>query len=111
MKDPAVQIEELREELRHHEHQYYVLDDPEITDAEYDSLMRQLQALETEHPELLTADSPTQRVGPYVRIQADSGHHQKVPLHFIPVARDVTQGNPARPQFAQTACYPFEIAA
>ncbi len=63
MKDPAVQIDRLREELRHHEHQYYVLDAPEISDAEYDALMRQLQALETEHPELLTPDSPTQRVG------------------------------------------------
>src|SRR6266576_3738035 len=63
MKDPAIQIEQLREELRHHEHQYYVLDDPEITDAEYDALLRQLQALETHHPELLTPDSPTQRVG------------------------------------------------
>jgi DNA ligase (NAD+) len=63
MKDPAIQIEQLREELRHHEHQYYVLDDPEITDAEYDALLRQLQALETQHPELLTPDSPTQRVG------------------------------------------------
>src|SRR5450432_4881781 len=63
MKDPAVQIEQLREELRHHEHQYYVLDAPEITDAEYDALMRRLQSLETEYPELLTPDSPTQRVG------------------------------------------------
>ena len=63
MKDPAVQIEQLSEELRHHEHQYYVLDAPEITDAEYDALLRRLQALETQHPELLTPDSPTQRVG------------------------------------------------
>ena len=63
MKEPAVQIEKLREELRHHEHQYYVLDSPEISDAEYDALMRELQALETQHPELLTPDSPTQRVG------------------------------------------------
>ena len=63
MKDPALQIEQLREELRHHEHQYYVLDSPEITDAEYDALMRRLQELEAQHPELLTPDSPTQRVG------------------------------------------------
>lgn len=63
MKDPAVEIDQLREELRRHEHQYYVLDAPEITDAEYDALMRRLEALETQHPELLTADSPTQRVG------------------------------------------------
>src|ERR1017187_7116738 len=63
MKDPAAQIEQLAEELRHHEQQYYVLDAPEITDAEYDELMRRLQSLEAQHPELLTPDSPTQRVG------------------------------------------------
>ena len=55
--------EQLREELRRHERLYYVLDQPEITDAEYDALMRELQRLETEHPELVTPDSPTQRVG------------------------------------------------
>jgi DNA ligase (NAD+) len=63
MKDPAAEIEKLRQELRHHEYQYYVLDQPEITDAEYDALMRCLQDLEAQHPELLTPDSPTQRVG------------------------------------------------
>jgi DNA ligase (NAD+) len=56
-------IEHLREKLRHHEHLYYVLDAPEISDAEYDAMMRELQALEKAHPELLTPDSPTQRVG------------------------------------------------
>jgi DNA ligase (NAD+) len=63
MKDPAGEVEKLREELRHHEYQYYVLDNPEISDAEYDALMRKLQALEAQHPELMTPDSPTQRVG------------------------------------------------
>src|SRR5579883_2310089 len=63
MKDPATEIAELREELRRHEHLYYVLDQPEITDAEYDALMRRLQELEVHHPTLLTPDSPTQRVG------------------------------------------------
>ncbi|MEO8596308.1 MAG: NAD-dependent DNA ligase LigA [Candidatus Solibacter sp.] len=63
MKDPALEIEQLREQLRHHEYQYYVLDSPEIADAEYDALMRRLQAIETAQPDLLTADSPTQRVG------------------------------------------------
>src|SRR4051812_48917218 len=63
MKDPARETEELREELRRHEHLYYVLDQPEITDAEYDAMMRRLQALEAEHPELAAQDSPTQRVG------------------------------------------------
>jgi DNA ligase (NAD+) len=56
-------IDALREELRHHEYLYYVLDTPEWTDAQYDARMNQLRALEAEHPELLTPDSPTQRVG------------------------------------------------
>jgi DNA ligase (NAD+) len=59
----AGKIEHLREQLRHHEYQYYVLDAPEITDAEYDKLTRELQSLEQAHPDLITADSPTQRVG------------------------------------------------
>ena len=53
----------LRELLHHHAHRYYVLDEPEIPDAEYDQLFHELQALEPRHPELLTPDSPTQRVG------------------------------------------------
>ncbi|MGA2135671.1 MAG: NAD-dependent DNA ligase LigA [Bryobacteraceae bacterium] len=61
--DIASRVERLRESLRHHERQYYVLDAPQISDAEYDVLMRQLRELETQHPELLTPDSPTQRVG------------------------------------------------
>jgi DNA ligase (NAD+) len=59
----AQKIENLREELRRHEHLYHVLDAPEITDAEYDAMMRELKSLESQHPELVTADSPTQRVG------------------------------------------------
>ena len=59
----AKQIERLRESLRKHEHLYYVLDQPEISDAEYDALMRQLQELEAANPDLITPDSPTQRVG------------------------------------------------
>jgi DNA ligase (NAD+) len=62
-KSAAAQIESLREELRHHEHLYYVLDAPEWTDAQYDARMNELKALEAEHPELITPDSPTQRVG------------------------------------------------
>ena len=57
------QMEKLREEIRHHEYRYYVLDDPEITDAQFDALMNELKKLEREHPELITPDSPTQRVG------------------------------------------------
>ena len=63
MQSLAQQIEELRTQLRHHNHLYYVLDEPSIPDAEYDRLFRELQALETAHPELITPDSPTQRVG------------------------------------------------
>jgi len=56
-------IEELRTLLHYHNYRYYVLDDPEISDARYDHLFRELQDLETRHPELITPDSPTQRVG------------------------------------------------
>src|ERR1035437_8716061 len=62
-KDVAARVEKLRERLRHHERLYYVRDQPEIGDAEYDALMRELRDLEAQHPELLTPDSPTQRVG------------------------------------------------
>ena len=62
-RDDARKIDSLRDEIRHHEHRYYVLDDPEISDAEYDRLVNELKALETAHPELVTPDSPTQRVG------------------------------------------------
>ena len=58
----AARIESLRAALAHHDYRYYVLDDPEVPDAEYDRLMRELKALEAEHPELVTPDSPTQRV-------------------------------------------------
>jgi DNA ligase (NAD+) len=56
-------IEELRGVINHHNYRYYVLDSPEISDAEYDELMKELRQLEAEHPELVTPDSPTQRVG------------------------------------------------
>ena len=61
-EDAARRAAELREQLHHHAHRYYVLDDPEIPDAEYDRLFRELQALEDAHPALRTPDSPTQRV-------------------------------------------------
>lgn len=56
-------IERLREQLRHNEYLYHVLDAPEIGDAEYDAMLRELKDLEARHPELITPDSPTQRVG------------------------------------------------
>ncbi len=61
--DLTSRLEKLREEIRHHEYQYYVLDDPKLSDAAFDALMRQLKELEAAHPELVTPDSPTQRVG------------------------------------------------
>src|SRR5271154_1123153 len=57
------QIEALREKIRHHEHLYYVLDNPELSDAEFDKLMNELKRMEAEYPGLITPDSPTQRVG------------------------------------------------
>ena len=57
------EIKKLRDDIRYHEHRYYVLNDPEISDFEFDKLMRRLQDVEREHPELVTSDSPTQRVG------------------------------------------------
>jgi DNA ligase (NAD+) len=61
--NPSSRIAKLRDLIRHHEERYYVLQDPEIADAEFDALMRELQALEHAHPNLVTPDSPTQRVG------------------------------------------------
>ena len=61
--DAVERVEELRERIRHHEYRYYVLDDPEISDPEFDLLMNELKKLEAAHPELITPDSPTQRVG------------------------------------------------
>ena len=63
----AKEIERLREKIRHHEYLYYVNDDPEISDAQFDKLMNQLKKLEAENPKLATSDSPTQRVGGVAR--------------------------------------------
>jgi DNA ligase (NAD+) len=62
-KDIEKKIESLRDKIRHHEYLYYVLDRPEISDLEFDKLMRELKDLESGHPDLITPDSPTQRVG------------------------------------------------
>ena len=63
--DPQItdRLEELRRQLHYHNHRYYVLDDPEISDAQYDRLLRELEGLEARYPDLITRDSPTQRVG------------------------------------------------
>ena len=62
-RDPAKRAAKLRREIEGHNHRYYVLDDPVISDPDYDGLLRELRGLEEEHPELRTPDSPTQRVG------------------------------------------------
>ena len=63
--DPSIRdrVEKLRRELHRHNYRYYVLDDPEVSDAEYDRMMRELQRLEAAHPELEDPNSPTVRVG------------------------------------------------
>ncbi|MDA0204078.1 MAG: NAD-dependent DNA ligase LigA [Acidobacteria bacterium] len=72
---PAEEISRLREEIRKHEHLYYVLDQPEVSDAEFDRLMKGLQSLEAEHPELITASSPSQRVGGVPREGVEKAAH------------------------------------
>ncbi|MEQ1871338.1 MAG: NAD-dependent DNA ligase LigA, partial [Vicinamibacterales bacterium] len=62
MTPPASRIRELRDAIRHHEERYYIHDDPQISDEEFDRLLHELERLEGEHPELVTPDSPTQRV-------------------------------------------------
>src|SRR4029077_10006965 len=63
VKPPADRIRELREAIRHHEERYYIQNDPEISDAEFDRLLHELERLEAADPSLVTPDSPTQRVG------------------------------------------------
>src|SRR5436853_971298 len=62
-KPPEERIRALRDAIRHHEERYYVHSDPEVSDEEFDRLLHELERLEAEHPELVTPDSPTQRVG------------------------------------------------
>ncbi|MSZ93738.1 MAG: NAD-dependent DNA ligase LigA, partial [Actinobacteria bacterium] len=77
--DPAGRIDELREIIRHHSRLYYEQDSPEIPDADFDVLLRELAALEEEHPDLITADSPTQSVGGSATITFSSVEH-RVPM-------------------------------
>ncbi len=74
-RDTQRNLDALRDKIRYHEHRYYVLDNPEITDAEFDALMDELIALESKNPELITPDSPTQRVGGQVSGQFASVRH------------------------------------
>ncbi|WP_302797538.1 NAD-dependent DNA ligase LigA [Adlercreutzia equolifaciens] len=76
-QDPAARAEALRREIEHHSYQYYALDAPTISDAAFDSLMRELREIEAAHPELVTASSPTQRVGGYVGEQFAPVVHER----------------------------------
>ena len=77
--DIAARAAALREQLNHHNYRYYVLDDPQIPDAEYDRLLRELQAIEADHPEVITEDSPTQRVGGMALSAFDQVEH-RIPM-------------------------------
>ncbi len=87
---PADRVDELRRLLEHHAHRYYVLDAPEIPDAEYDRLFQELQALEAAHPELQSPDSPTQRVIGAVLEGLDPVRHA-VPMLSIQTERDTSE--------------------
>lgn len=76
-QDPAARAEALRREIEHHSYQYYALDAPTVSDAAFDSLMRELREIEAAHPELVTASSPTQRVGGYVGEQFAPVVHER----------------------------------
>src|SRR5208282_6017134 len=78
-RDAAKEIEELREEIRRHEYLYHVADDPEISDAAFDRLMKQLRQLEDQYPQFLSPDSPTQRIGGKPREGFQKIQH-KVPM-------------------------------
>src|SRR6266566_1239979 len=71
----AKQIEKLRDDIRRHEYLYYVLDEPEISDIKFDRMMEELQQLESAHPDLITPDSPSQRVGGAPRKGVETRQH------------------------------------
>src|SRR5262245_54583944 len=92
-RDIQKEAERLREEIEEHNRRYYVLDDPLVSDAEYDELFRRLQALEEAHPELRTPDSPTQRVGarPLEKFAAVRHRHQMLSLANVTTAEELAE--------------------
>ncbi|TAN32882.1 NAD-dependent DNA ligase LigA [bacterium] len=88
--DPAVRVEELRELIRRHEHAYYVLDQPEVSDAEFDALFLELRRIEDERPDLVAVDSPTQRVGGEASDQFAKVRHRS-PMLSLQNAFDETE--------------------
>ena len=85
--DTTDRIAELREQLNHHNYRYYVLDTPEISDGEYDALIRELRTIEAEYPELVTPDSPTQRIGAAPADGFEQVTHSR-PMHSLGNAFD-----------------------
>ncbi len=88
--DPAERISELRAQIAHHDERYHTLDAPEISDADYDALVRELRGLEAEHPDLVTPDSPTQRVGGAISATFAPVEHG-VPMMSLDNAMDVSE--------------------
>ena len=82
MPDIVKELAELRETLNYHAQKYYTEDSPEISDFEYDALMRRLKEIEAEHPEFITPDSPTQRIGGAVLSAFETVHHA-VPMESL----------------------------
>lgn len=106
--DPATRAAELRTEIAHHTRQYYVLDAPEISDAAFDSLMQELQAIERAHPELITSDSPTQRVGGYVAEQFAPVRHAAA-MYSLEDAMDLDELDAWLTRTTEALTGPFEF--
>jgi DNA ligase (NAD+) len=91
VRDPAVRAADLAAQIRHHDERYYGEDAPEISDAEYDELVRELRAIEDEHPELITADSPTRRVGAAAASATFAPVVHQVPMTSLDNAMDLDE--------------------
>ena len=94
-------MDELRAQLEHHNHRYYALDDPEISDSDYDALLNELRELEAENPDLVTPDSPTQRVGAKPQERFEPARH---PQPMLSLATPATRRSCGRGWSAPSAC-------
>src|SRR6058998_988709 len=92
-RDVRQEVERLRREIEHHNYRYYVLDDPLVSDAEYDTLFRRLEQLEAEHPDLASPDSPTQRVGamPLEKFETVRHRHPMLSLNNIATREEMAE--------------------
>src|SRR2546425_3914578 len=92
-RDVRQEVERLRREIEHHNYRYYVLDDPIVSDAEYDDLFRRLEALEAEHPELASPDSPTKRVGamPLEKFETVRHRHPMLSLNNVATREEMAE--------------------